>query len=221
MHKPPDYDRIEQGMWRTNAESVQNTVSEAEASYIARKVKTYVWRFGHSEAEVMKKIKQDRMFANVFAKEPRRTGFHEAVAADWIKNLGMVSDFEVMKKTGGSAAYVNRDGNVQTGKRSPDTKSLDFKWKTGKYECYATHKFTKEGGGNQDNQHKEVNDTLGRFQKGGADRNVVLFVILDGPYYNEKRMERSRSLARKVEPLSFVLPIQCLPDVLNELKSHE
>ena len=42
---PPDYDKIELEMWRSNADSVQKDISEDRAPYLTKKVETYVWRF--------------------------------------------------------------------------------------------------------------------------------------------------------------------------------
>ncbi|MYB34226.1 MAG: hypothetical protein F4X92_03710 [Gammaproteobacteria bacterium] len=76
-----------------------------------KRISGFVWRFGYKENDVLAKIKQDTMFAAWFAKEPRRQGFHEAIAADWIKVLPQVNDFRVLPKSGENAVKVSGDGS--------------------------------------------------------------------------------------------------------------
>lgn len=212
MPKPPNYEKIEQQMWRDNAQSI-----DEKSTYFKRKVSTYVWRFGYSVSAVKNKIRADKMFANWFTKEPRRQGIHEIIAGNWIAKLNMVKDFDKLPTLGNSAIYVNRDGILQTGRKSAGVKSLDFKWTTGSFACYATHKYTKEGGGNQDSQYKEVEETLRRFQNGSEDKKTVLLAIMDGPYYTSSKMQKLVSLTRKAEPFSYALTIGDVPKVLNQL----
>ena len=70
---------------------------------LLERIQGFMWRFGYTENAVLDKIRQDQMFAAWFAKEPRRTGFHEAIAADWIKALPGVTGFKVLPKSGVNA----------------------------------------------------------------------------------------------------------------------
>lgn len=213
---PPDYDAIERAEWRENAKQVPTELSENSERLLER-INLFIARFGFKLADVIAKIKTDNMFAAHFAKEPRRTGLHEKHAAAWIKALPTVKDFEVLPKGGSSAIYVTSDGNIFKGKLgNRPGKSLDFVWKTGTKTCYAMHKYTKQCGGNQDSQHKEMIDLMRNFQSCN-DKTCVLFVIADGPYYNGPKMEELRNHVRQTAPRSYALPIEELPPILRAL----
>ncbi len=158
------------------------------------------------------------MFAAWFAKEPRRTGMHELIAAEWIKTLPTVSAFRTLPKNGADSIYVTSDGNIHMGmiKNRPG-KSLDFTWKTRETTCYAMHKYTKEGGGNQDSQFKEMVDLLRHFQSCN-ERKCALFVIADGKYYHGKKIAELQNHTRSQTPKSYAIPIEELPAILKNYK---
>lgn len=211
---PPDYDKIEQKKWRENAKKVVSRLDNRDRN-LAKRIQTFVSRFGYPRNQVEAKIRRDRLFASHFALEPRRTGLHENVAAKWINELDAVSNFETLSKSGKNAYYVTSDGEIRKGMEHPPTKSLDFMWTTGNTLFFATHKYTKESGGNQDSQFKEVRHLLELFQKGNISGDIVLIAIVDGPYYNSRRMDDLRRFTRERQPLSFAIPIEELPSLLD------
>ncbi len=83
MFKPPDYDAIEIEMWPKNKENVVVDLDEQDKNLL-RKIITYSWSFGYSETEIHDKIREDKMFRAWFAKEPRRQGFHEIIAGEYL-----------------------------------------------------------------------------------------------------------------------------------------
>ena len=214
--EPPDYDAIEREEWRKNAlEIPEELISGSER--LMERIRLFISRFGFPEPDVKEKVRTDSMFAAHFAKEPRRTGLHESMAADWIKTLPSISDFRVLPKSGKDAFYITSDGDIDKGIRgSRPGKSLDFIWHARGKTCYAMHKYTKEGGGNQDSQFKEMVSLLGNFLK-CQDTSCVLFVIADGPYYIGKKMEQLRRYTRAHDPKSYALPIKELPGILETL----
>ena len=214
MRRPPDYEAIEQRLWRENAGDVQSRLSD-EDSDLMKRVQTYIWRFGYRECEVRDRIEDDEMFASWFAKEPRRQGLHEGIAADWLRQDEDVNDFDVLRKSGPDAYYITSDGEIRQGMANPPGKSIDFYWKTGRTEVFAYHKYTKEGGGNQDSQFAEMKDALGRFQR-SAERNKILLVIVDGPYYTQRKMEDLKRFTRDQEPRSFACHIYDVPVILSQ-----
>lgn len=70
---------------------------------------------------------------------------------------------------------------------------LDFIWTTGGKTFYAMHKYTKEGGGNQDSQYQEMIELMKRFLH-CRHALVVLLVIVDGKYYQENNAKRLANL---------------------------
>ncbi len=211
---PPDYENIEQREWRRNAGQVVSRLNERDRN-LAKRIQTFISRFGFPRNQVEDKIRVDKLFAAHFALEPRRTGLHESVAAEWIKELDTVSEFETLPKSGRNAFYVTSDGEIREGMEHPPTKSLDFKWVTGNTLFFASHKYTKESGGNQDSQYKEVRYMLELFQKGNISGDVAIVAIVDGPYYDSRRMEDLRRFTRDRKPMSFAISIEDLPSLLN------
>ena len=207
---PPDYEKIDVDLWRQHASEVPELLKKDDKNLIDR-IKTFIHRFGFPVRDVYDKIMSDKMFAANFAKEPRRTGYHEKVAAQWLSDCDMIHSLETLPKGRKDAIYVSKDGEIRENMKNPPSKSLDFKWRTRKFTVYAAHKYTKEGGGTQDNTFKEVKRLLELFQIGGADRRVALLVILDGPYYTEAKFKELRHICRSAPPLSYALPIEDVP----------
>lgn len=216
MHKPPDYDGIERSLWRENAEDVTTRLEEQDV-YILKRIQTFIDRFGFDEEAVREKIMSDRMFSAHFAKEPRRQGLHERIAAEWLERLETIRNFETLPKSGKNAWYITSDGNLRQGMRPAPSKSLDFTWEAGNRRIYASHKYTREGGGNQDSQFMEMKLLLEHFQKGAELDNVVLLVIVDGPYFTKNKMNDLRRLERSSPPVSRALPIEKVPVLLEKM----
>lgn len=217
---PPDYTALEHEAWKKNASQVVARLDEDEPNLLKR-IATFVRRFGFHVHEVRQKILSDPMFRAHFAIEPRRQGFHEKIASKWIRSLPDISDFRVLPKSGRNAVYITSDGEVRQGLRKPPSKSLDFTWQADGRQFYAAHKYTLEGGGNQDSQFNEMRSLLEHFQKAHADSNIVLFVIVDGPYYTDAKMDDLRRFARSSAPFSYAVPIEDLPDTLERLRESD
>ncbi len=214
MREGPDYHSIEIRKWRENAKDVTSRLGKREANLLKR-IALFVRRFGFSRESVEEKIENDVMFAAHFAIEPRRQGIHEHAAAEWLEKLEGVENFVKLPKSGPLALYITSDGEVRKGMKRAPSKSLDFHWRVGKRHYFASHKYTFEGGGNQDSQFKEMKDLLEKFQKGSASPNIALLVIADGPYYTESKMAELRRFTRSSAPLSHALSIDQIPSVIE------
>ena len=118
MREPPDYENIEQKLWRGNAEEVYAGLEDDESN-ILKRISTFIWRFGYEEDEVREKIYDDEMFAAWFAKEPRRQGMHEIVAAEWLNEERLTKNFDTFPKGGPDAYYVTSDGEIRKGMDNP------------------------------------------------------------------------------------------------------
>ncbi len=213
VEPPPDYDAIEREAWQKNARNVPLRLSEDDP-YILRRIQTYCGRSGYSRKEVHEKIKNDPMFAVHFAVEPRRQGLHEQAAAAWLKKIPGIAHFRTLPKSGKNDLRLNSDGEIQQGGTSKESKSLDFAWKTGTMVFYAMHKYTKEGGGNQDSQHKEMIELLRKFMR-CEDKKCALIVIVDGPYYTKKKMEKLTHHTREKDPKSYACSIEHVPMIIQ------
>lgn len=217
---PPDYTALEREAWKKNASQVVARLDDEEPNLLKR-IALFVRRFGFPVHEVRRKIRSDSMFRAHFAIEPRRQGFHEKVASKWIQSIPGVRDFRVLPKSGRNAFYITSDGEVRQGLRKPPSKSLDFTWRSNGLQFYAAHKYTLEGGGNQDSQFNEMRSLLEHFQKAHADPDTVLFVIVDGPYYTDAKMVQLRRFVRSSPPFSYAVPIEDLPGTLKGLRKQD
>lgn len=220
----PNYDDEERKMWSQSLLEIFDEVNPL-SDRLEKRVLTFIDRFGYDFDEIINKISEDGMFAAHFAKEPRRTGFHEKLAAVWIKNnIKNISGFSVLPKGGANALKVTSDGNIESetqNKKFPG-KSLDFQWRVEEFQFYCSHKYTKEGGGNQDSQYKEVLELMKRFQQCQLS-NVVLVVIVDGQYYNasnDKRLNELVKLEKDRMPKSFAIQIQDLQGVIDQFSTR-
>lgn len=220
--QPPDWDAEEKRMWRENCELVAEEVEE-RAERLMKRVALFVWRFDYNQEDVLSKIRDDEMFAAWFAKEPRRQSPHERIAAGYLGQFPELIVFERLRQSGRNALYINRDGEIRKGEDiqgDKPSKALDFAWETPNgIRCYASHKYTREGGGNQDSQFIEQRRLLQNFQSRSTN-DTVLFVICDGPYYDGARMSTLQAHCRTVSPLSYAVHIEEVPELVVQLDNH-
>ncbi len=218
MPEPPDYAALETAEWRHNARAIPEELRTGSPRLLTR-IRLFMARFGFLESEVKEKVRTDPMFAAHFAKEPRRTGLHERVAAQWIRALPLVHGFRVLPKDGAGAIYVTGDGNIHHGDlANRPGKSLDFTWTTGATTCYAMHKYTKQEGGTQDQANIEMTTILRNFQSCNV-RTCALFVVVDGPYWAGARIQALRDHLRTSAPKSYAIPIEDLPAILDTYRA--
>ena len=217
--QPPDWDSEEKKMWKENHAEVAVEVEE-RAERLMKRVALFVWRFDYKEKDVVAKIRHDEMFAAWFAKEPRRQSPHERIAAEYLQKFPELIGFKRLPQSGKNALYVNSDGEIRMGEDiqgGKPSKALDFAWKTPNgISCYASHKYTREGGGNQDSQFNEQLNLLKHFFARSTN-DSALFVICDGPYYNNQRMQTLSANCRTFSPLSFAVHIEEVPGLMAQL----
>ena len=122
------------------------------------------------------KEKRDPLFAltSPRSRDDARERSRELVASDSIEG------FSKLPKAGRNALYITSDGEVKYGVelQAKTSKSLDFRWNTGTTTCYAMHKYTREVGGNQDSQFKEMRELLQQFMR-CPDETCILLIIVD------------------------------------------
>lgn len=158
--------------------------------------------------------------ASTLAREARRQNIHEKQAADFIQRLELVTEFEKLPSLGPNALYLNRDGQDVTGRqlgRAPKpSKSIDFQWHTASTRCLAAQKYTKESGGNQDSQFKELELLLRNFAQ-RTYNGLALFILVDDAYYTEDRLNLLRGLVRLQPPRSYVTSVNSLQGLLRSM----
>ncbi len=105
--------------------------------------------------------------------------------------------------------------------QAKDIKSIDFEWEVGAFKFFASHKYTKDGGGAQDNQYEDIQNFL-RHTRDCNLKNTIFLAICDGEYYLTKdsktgditKIERLKRLTDG--KTSFVMQIDELKEFLAE-----
>ncbi|MCY4127859.1 MAG: hypothetical protein OXG15_01325 [Gammaproteobacteria bacterium] len=192
---------------------------------LAKRVRHYSQKFDVPEARFWDALEADPTgpLAATLAKEARRQNIHERSAAEFIAKMQHVRSFKQLPSSGGNALYLNRDGELvqgaTLGRARPPSKSIDFEWRTCGLRCIAAQKYTKEGGGNQDNQFKELESLLQNWSQ-RTRNNTALFVLVDGTYYNSTRLAQLNSRRRLQSPMSYVVSVNDLAGVLMQIASN-
>ena len=219
--EPLDFDAIEHELNLANLREMATEVPQ-RSERLAKRIAHFSAQFDIPEDDFWLWLDIDPTgpLGAVLAREARRQNVHENAAVEYLKRLENVEGFQKLPSIGNNARYINSSGQVvtklQLGGSRPPSKSLDFRWRTGTVTCYAAQKYTKEVGGNQDNQFNEVERLLQDYQKRTAN-DTALFVLVDGPYYTKQKLDQLRSLTRNQSPYSYVSSINALQPILNRI----
>lgn len=186
-----DYNARIQDKWRLNFES--NKLSDG-------RIKSYCERTGYDPRVVGEKITRDEMFRWCFVVDPIRQNVFEKIAAEYIESMTGVSSF---KKYGTSDLFIVA-GALKKKKEikgmKPESKSIDFGWKYGGRNFYASHKYTNESGGAQDNQYRDVQRFIEDANRvGGQD---IFVAIVDGEYYNTWDSQANMTRRKRLEQMA-------------------
>ena len=181
----PPYESAEFDARHTNIENVlDNPLSRKDS------VRKDAERLGVSFEVLWHEFRTNQVFAAKYAKDPVKQTIHQKVAADWTRSLPFVSNFSSLPSSGPNALYLQRGRLVF----KPDlyqgsqSKSIDFKWQVNStpiFEIYATHKFTRNTGGSQDNQFNDLKSFAEHAKEYSPKRDEFrrFLLLCDGPYY--------------------------------------
>ncbi len=216
-----DFERLEH---LQNLDNLSEMVKEipSRSERLATRIAHFSEQFDIPEQDFWRDLEANPTgpLAAVLSKEARRQNVHEKAAAEYVKTLCNVSQFIKLPSSGPNALYVNSDGlmvtNAQLAGARPPSKSIDFRWKLDSLTCYAAQKYTKVGGGNQDSQFNEVEQLLRNFLP-RTNNDTALFVLVDGPYFDETKLSRLRALVRQQSPYSYVAGINDLQWLLDQI----
>ena len=216
MCEPPDYEGIVLNLWPERAKEVIPELRSND-ELLLKRIRTFVERFQFPEADVKNEIMTNSMFAATFAKNPTRQKIHESIAVEWL-NKHLNSHVKLLPAAGKDALYITKDGNIVQSSERKDgsSKSIDFRWKQGQYTVYATHKYTKDSGGAQDNQFADARKSLENFLH-ADDQSIIFLAIVDGAYYNNKKMAELERVTRHEAPRSYAVHIEEVPDLMKNL----
>lgn len=171
------------------------------------KIQNFAKKWNFEEKYILNELKTNDFLPLFFVKEPDKQTFHQHFAAKYLADLPFIENFQELPSGGNDALYVV-NGKIVKGKDKEDQKtgkSIDFRWeytfndKT--LTFYATHKYTKNAGGSQDNQYKDVQE-FHNESRNCIDLNTHLLSITDGPYYLKKETSIKNQNITKLEYLN-------------------
>lgn len=187
-----DYEVIKKKLYK---ERLGETKGATKQKWLKEKVGKFAEKFGFKEKDVISEIESDEIVAANFIKDPAKQNFYQNQALEFLKFMGIVEKAELLSSSGKNAWYV-KDGVLGHKRDAAKTiKSIDFriKLKTGEI-IWASHKYTKEDGGAQDNQKNDLMIFVKNARKyTGED---IMMVIADGDYYNAGRVADFKREAR-------------------------
>ena len=221
MTEPLDFEAVERQLNMANLADMEREVTE-RSPRLATRIAHFQAQFGIDAEDFWHALEADPQgpLAAVLAREARRQNVHEKAVEQFIKGLAHVENLRKLPSTGPRACYINADGQVVTGQTLLSalrpSKSIDFQWQTGTTTCYAAQKYTKEGGGTQDNEFNELVRLLQNFQR-RTTNGIALFALVDGGFYDVQRLNRLRALTRNQAPHSFVISVNALQTQLLEM----
>lgn len=194
-----DYEGLFKKALQKNIEQLQIDLRNNEKN-IGIKIENWSKKFGLNPSVVRKKIVDDNVFSLHYIKDPSKQNFYEKLAAKHIEGFLNVKNFKNLSGSGTNALVIHNGLLLLRNNVTAETvKTIDFEWDYKGTKCYATHKYTKNFGGAQDNQYKDVRDFM-KNARGNNQEKVLFFAICDGDYY-QKKVRRSS----KIEALNSEL----------------
>lgn len=227
-----NYDSLYKEKVKENIEYLRNNINEKSVSI---KISKWAKKYELDPKYVKYKLSMDDMFALNFIKEPSRQNFHEDAAASEIANWNIIDNFIQLDKSGAKAKVIDNGRVISLSEVSSSkliTKTIDFQWdltnvNTGEiFTCYASHKYTKDNGGAQDNQYNDVKIFMEHASK-NDDRYILFFAVCDGKYYQGKQRNSEYSKmdllnhSYHIENKLISLTIDELYDYLNIFSSKQ
>lgn len=172
------------------------------------KIYNFAKRWSLEENYLKNALKTNELLLLTFVKDPGKQTFHQHFAAEYISSLPLIENFKELSSGGRNALYVI-NGRIVEGKDKKDQqsgKSIDFQWeytfRNKTLTFYATHKHTKESGGSQDNQYKDVQD-FHTESRNCIDLNIHFLSITDGPYYLGRDTSIKEQTLSKIDYLNI------------------
>ena len=212
------YEKAVAQAWKKNIAQVHHSLSVNDKKLLY-KIQSASQRWNISVSEIKESITKDRVAAAHFAVDPSKQKIHEKTAAEFIRNLNAVVDFNHLPN---KALYVS-NGVPITGdelKTYPAAKTIDFKWQYGTFKIYASHKYTHDSGGAQGNQYKDLQAFI-QACRGSINPELRFIAIADGPFYQEYNGRANKTRLDKLQsmctPQVSACTIHDLKEVLDTL----
>jgi hypothetical protein len=202
------------------------TLIQEEIDSPATKIKIENWakKFNKNPEEIRQKIIDDELFSLHYVTDPSRQKIHEELASKHISRFENVDNFKKLPNNGVNSLIVHHDGKIlkKSKAQSNTDRTIDFSWNTGIFKCYASHKFTKVGGGMQNIHYQNIKIFMENSSLNN-DENTLFFAICDGDYYQntgQDGLTKIQILNRDLEKNNklIALTINQLSDYLGSLQ---
>ena len=194
-----DYETLYKKAYKDN---VKNTPQAARRGELDDKINNFCQLHGFEKEYILEQITTNDVVAACFSKNPNKQNFYEEIAADFIKEINGVTDFEKLPTN--NLFVVS--GGVMTKEElrrhgvSAVAKTIDFCWKYGDVQFYASHKYTKQEGGSQGNQYKDLQAFISAA-RGTNKENTCFVAIADGEFYLGKDGQSGKPRIRRLKDL--------------------
>ncbi|MDA7958173.1 MAG: hypothetical protein MPI95_03665 [Nitrosopumilus sp.] len=212
---PPNWETALVNRWRENFDNF-------DIAQERTKIVRFCQKRGIQFEDIMEAMEREPMMRWYFVKDPKKQNIYERVAAEYLRAMELVINFRHLTSRELLLAGGMTMGTNEARQRGADprAKSIDFRWTTGTHTVFASHKYTEESGGAQDNQYRDLLDFMEEARRSTAP-DVVFIAIADGPFYdtqderlNCRRIDCLRSRgSRRV----FAGRIDDVPDILAGL----
>ncbi len=197
---PLDYEGLYREEYRRNVRDVRRAVRDRR---LDEKIDNFCDLHGFQRDDVIEQINHNNVVAACFAVNPNRQNIYENIAARFIKDIDGVSEFEMLptdRLVVVDGALIKKNDLRRAGGQAK-AKTVDFKWQYAGLAFYASHKYTKETGGSQDNQYKDLQFFIAQCNP-TILQNTHFIAIADGAYYQGRdgqagvsRIDRLKQLA--------------------------
>lgn len=220
-----DYRMEELSRRQENTRKLRESLSENKIDKKLReKISSFCDRHSLEFELVKHKMLIDDLFILSFITEPSRQTLHQDLASKFMANISNIQNFKVLPSNGKDSLFVI-NGMVVSESQKKDTsvsvKSIDFQWvytnKIGEeINCYASHKYTHQGGGAQDHQFKEIMTFLDNAKR-YSGVSCFFYAICDGQYYQypyEGSLSRIEYLNKNYQGN------RCCSLTINDIQQH-
>jgi hypothetical protein len=144
------------------------------------------------DAFILEVLSNPNFYLTVVGAASSRQNYYETAFIKHIQTEGEVTSIQKLATDGPKSLYLNKGKLVEGGSGKGASKSLDLKvvLKDGQI-AYITHKYTKSGGGSQDNQYADVRKSLDNYES--ENSNFILIANVDGAYYTKVNKSSGKS----------------------------
>lgn len=226
MNNGPDYDNSKIKRWKKNIEEARDNPLKRKEAVI-----NFANKVGLSPDVLWYNFCTDDLSPLHYAIDPTKQTLHQSVAAEWIESLPMVLNFKTLPGDGPDALFVSGGYLMRADQlaNADIPKSIDFYWETVDSDgvilkFYAAHKYTKEDGGAQENQFRDLLSFALESSKLKKERGIRILSLSDGPFYQKTRRKtnsgnRLSELKEALNGSQFAAAMETkdLPDYLTAL----